>query len=163
MTSTLAKKPVLRLKGLREPPVPKAVVTIVEVPIKVDERAVPTEVKAKRRSKGKARYAAVVAIRRQLIRRFPAAFKDYKSPKLPLKVGIRADLLIAAPDLDPELLGSAIAQYISIAQYIYSPGGNYHQALTEGAVRVGLDGSPAGYVTAEEAEHAAQIIKGRNK
>ena len=41
--------------------------------------------------------------------------------------------------------------------YTYGP--RYLGALTHGANRLGLDGSPRGYVTAEEAQYAALSLK----
>ena len=38
---------------------------------------------------------------------YPGAFKNFQSAKLPLKVGIRADILAAMPDVEPKLIEAA--------------------------------------------------------
>jgi ProP effector len=78
---------------------------------------------------------------------FPGAFRaaDDPGPWPPLKVGIHRDILQRAPEFAAprKLLRRAIARYI--ADWRYRAG------RVEGAVRVDLDGQPAGTVTASQA------------
>jgi ProP effector len=78
----------------------------------------------------------------------------------PLKVGIFHDIVAAAPDIEAKQIKRALRWYVSGMHYLAN--------LQEGAVRVGLDGVPAGTVIAAEAEHArgrlnAMLIKRRAK
>jgi ProP effector len=84
---------------------------------------------------------------------YPGAFKNFKSAKLPLKVGIRADILAAMPDVEPKLIEAALREYCYRS--------DYQRYLTEGAGRVNLQGEVVGTVSAEEARHAATCMKGK--
>ena len=84
---------------------------------------------------------------------YPGAFKNFKSAKLPLKVGIRADILAAMPDVEPKLIEAALREYCYRS--------DYPRYLTEGAGRVNLQGEVVGTVSAEEARHAAAYMKGK--
>jgi hypothetical protein len=59
------------------------------------------------------------------------AFKNFKSAKLPLKVGIRADILAAMPDVEPKLIEAALREYCYHR--------DYQRYLTEGAGRVNAE------------------------
>jgi hypothetical protein len=59
------------------------------------------------------------------------AFKNFKSAKLPLKVGIRADILVAMPDVEPKLIEAALREYCYHR--------DYQRYLTEGAGRVNAE------------------------
>lgn len=63
----------------------------------------------------------------------------------PLKIGIQEDL-VADDKVSRTKIKRALASYVRSPQYLRS--------FQEGAERIGLDGQPAGEVTAEEAEHA---------
>ena len=89
---------------------------------------------------------AARATRELLAERFPACFKPKGAMKLPLKIGIYHDVLAALPEVGRHRLHDAFADYTN--------GPKYLTQIVEGAVRVALDGSPAGLVTAKEAEHA---------
>jgi ProP effector len=78
---------------------------------------------------------------------FPGAFS---SPPRPLRIGVRDDLLARASAISPGELREALARWTSALAY--------QRALVEGAVRVDLDGEPAGAVTAGEAAHARERI-----
>ena len=81
---------------------------------------------------------AVHALHALLIKRFPEAFpKDYDAIR-PLKLGIHADLIARAPDLDPVLLRRALANHASRDGYLL--------ALIHGRGdrRYDLDGHPVG-------------------
>lgn len=89
----------------------------------------------------------IAETRKVLAERFPAAFMRKGGPtKLPLKVGIRDDVLAAVPDLNPTLVRRAIGDYVT--------GPKYARAMVAGAVRFDLQGMPAGVVTEEEAKYA---------
>src|ERR1700751_4605177 len=75
--------------------------------------------------------------------RFPQAFSRH-SPR-PLKIGVHADAfaVLGGPGgIRPRDLRSALRAYTGTRRYL--------QTLRAGAMRVGLDGEPAGTVTAEE-------------
>jgi ProP effector len=87
-------------------------------------------------------------MRRILLERFPACFKPFLEVKAPLKIGIRQDLVAAAPDLDP------YAIRLAVRDYCY--GRTYHQAaMVAGAQRIGVHGEPAGEVKPEHAANHA--------
>ena len=61
---------------------------------------------------------AVHAVHALLIQRFPNAFpKNYDAIR-PLKLGIHADLIARAPDLDPVLLRRALANHTQRDGYL---------------------------------------------
>ena len=102
-----------------------------------------------------ARRARIAATIELLCDRFPETFSR-REPQ-PLKVGVHADLLAALDGMvEPRDLKSALAGYTSNARYL--------RALSAGACRVGLDGNPAGTVTAEDEAVAkarlAELAKG---
>jgi ProP effector len=134
-------KPTLRLKLGKNPPAP-----VTPAPTPSPPLQPTTELPSDRQQQ-----TAAVALRRQLIRIYPGAFKNFKSAKLPLKVGIRADILAAMPDVEPKLIEAALREYC------YR--GDYQRYLTEGAGRVNLQGEVVGTVSTEEARHAAACMK----
>jgi ProP effector len=81
----------------------------------------------------------------QLAGQFPAAFLPDGSRK-PLKIGIHNDLALRG--ISRAVIQRGLGLYCSNHRYL--------AALQEGAVRVGLDGEPAGTVTADAAAHARQ-------
>jgi ProP effector len=89
---------------------------------------------------GRATIAAVIKL---LCDRFPQAFGPRGQPRYPLKVGIHADLMAALGGaVRPRDLKSALRAYTSNPAYL--------RALSAGAARVSIDGSPAGPVTADD-------------
>ncbi|MBY6265532.1 hypothetical protein EI613_26955 [Azospirillum sp. 412522] len=91
------------------------------------------------------------ADRRALAAAFPACFNQPKSraPKRPLKVGITADLIargITGEDGQP-----LSHKRIERAVRDYCLGTKYDAALIPGAVRIDLDGNPAGSVSVSHA------------
>lgn len=90
-------------------------------------------------------------MRAKLTKRFPNCFADFCKPKRPLKVGITADVIAAAPDLDCNEVSNAITDYCS--------GKSYRAAMIEGVARIDLDGNAAGVVTKREAGHAVRKLK----
>jgi ProP effector len=144
----LHARPTLRLKSSAPPPEPATVprptppprpAPAVAEPLAAELGAVDTT----KRNEKRLFWAEVSNTRRQLIRRFPAIFRGHKAtPKLPLKVGIYADVCAAAADIDPKLIAAAIGQYVRA--------GNYGEFLVEGATRFDLNGQPCGVVAAHE-------------
>lgn len=96
----------------------------------------------------------VVRVIGTLQKRFPAAFPKNPAPKVPLKVGILADLLAQASDL--QLTEAQIREAVST----WCRGSRYWACLTDGAARVDLSGAPAGTVTSRDAAFARNQAKG---
>lgn len=86
-----------------------------------------------------------------LVERFPKAFMPKGADKIPLKLGIRADIRAACPDLSGLAVGVALFDYVS--------GFKYRDALKEGADRVDLDGNPVAKVIAIEAIGRLPVVK----
>jgi ProP effector len=83
-----------------------------------------------------------------LAAKFPRTFFVNGGERKPLKIGITNDLIAA------ELKFSGTNIRLALRAYASSPG--YLSAMQEGAVRVGLDGEPAGIVTEDAAMHAGR-------
>ena len=100
---------------------------------------------------GQKRRTGLRADRRALAHSFPACFNPQKSkaPKRPLKVGITADIIargVIGEDGQP-----LSRNRIERAVRDYCLGTKYRAALVSGAVRIDLDGNPAGIVTPDQA------------
>ncbi|CAB3645157.1 ProQ/FinO family protein [Trinickia soli] len=96
----------------------------------------------------------VVRVIGKLQKRFPAAFPKNPAPKVPLKVGVLADLIAQASEL--QLSEAEIREAVST----WCRGSRYWACLTDGAARVDLAGEPAGVVTARDAAFARNQAKG---
>src|SRR4029077_29205 len=82
---------------------------------------------------------------------FPQTFVFEKHlPHRPLKVGIAADILARCPALTRRELGPVLSVYAKRLMYL--------QSLVAGAIRIDLDGNPAGEVSAVDAEHAGATL-----
>lgn len=84
---------------------------------------------------------------------FPACFISSGEAR-PLKIGIFQDLaarLADDPRVSKTLLRSALRQYTSSWRYLHG--------LRPGALRVDLDGNPAGELTEEHVTHAKSALK----
>ncbi len=90
----------------------------------------------------------VVHVIGKLQKRFPAAFPKNPAPKVPLKIGILADLVAQAESL--KLSEDEIREAVST----WCRGSRYWACLTDGAARVDLNGAPAGVVTTRDATFA---------
>jgi ProP effector len=91
-----------------------------------------------------------------LAEKFPRTFMLYEQRRVPLKTGIRSEVLAALPDLEPRAIRTALALHAQ------APG--YLRAVVRGGPRIGLDGLPAGAVTAAEAAWALeQAIAGEQR
>jgi ProP effector len=82
-----------------------------------------------------------------LCEHFPAVFTHDPAERRSLKRGIDRDLVVR---LDGIVSRSALKRVLGV----YTACPEYRAKLIEGAVRIDLDGQPAGAVTAGEAEHA---------
>ncbi len=87
-----------------------------------------------------------------LVKTFPNAFFTPDRRSRPLRVGIFHELDAALP---PEIIRARLKLYLGI--YTRQP--SYLRELTPGAVRIGLNGSPAGRVSAKEAASAAAHLQ----
>ena len=72
---------------------------------------------------------------------------------VPLKIGIRADFVALYPDLDPKLLRRMLTWLTMRRAYL--------RICREGAMRYGIDGGPAGSVTAEQEAWARKMYEFR--
>jgi sRNA-binding protein len=85
-----------------------------------------------------------MAVIELLAETFPRCFVVHEARRRPLKIGIHQDILAA-------LDGAVTARELSLALSIYCGNKVYKRRLRPGAVRIGLDGEPAGIVTADQA------------
>jgi ProP effector len=83
---------------------------------------------------------------------WPATFAVEPGRRRPLKVGIDVDILAAAG-------GAILPLELKIALGAYVKAKTYLRALQEGKPRIGLDGQPAGVVSAQDAAHARWRIE----
>jgi sRNA-binding protein len=88
----------------------------------------------------------------QLSRDHPATFcRPDQEPQAALAVGIGRAIAAAYRDLPSKTRKVLLARYTRRRTYV--------ALLVAGAVRVGLDGNPAGAVTEAEAAHAAEMLR----
>ncbi len=87
---------------------------------------------------------------------FPNCFKELKETR-PLKVGIKQDLVKHLSGREDIVIGDKACMVNSLAYYVNSV--SYHKSMTEGMMRIDLDGQDAGPVTAEEARYSAECRK----
>ena len=91
------------------------------------------------------RGAQIIALQSRLAATYPATFSPDAPP--PLKIGIHVDLLARHPDLDPAILRQALKRHCERRAYQIA-------LAREGAVRVDLDGQPAGEVLEDQRKYA---------
>ena len=84
---------------------------------------------------------------------FPQTFKNGTEVK-PLKKGIKQDLIKQLSMLGNIVTEDKACMVKSMAYYVNT--GAYHKSVVEGAVRIDLEGNPAGVVTAEEAKYSTE-------
>ncbi len=93
----------------------------------------------------------------KLAARFPACISIYQWHRKPLKIGIHHDMLVALGD-NSELSPSELSTLLRI----YTGNFGYLASCTKvGTPRIGIDGTPAGMVTEDEAAHALQRLEAR--
>lgn len=84
---------------------------------------------------------------------FPASFKSQNEVK-PLKKGIKQDLVRRLSTIDSIVTEDKACMVKSLAYYVNT--GAYHKSVIASAMRIDLDGNPAGLVTAEEAKYSIE-------
>jgi sRNA-binding protein len=92
-----------------------------------------------------------MAMRSHLLQIFPKAFMPFDAPKIPLKVGIRQDIMTSHPQLAWKAVNAALEDYCG--------GRSYLRAMIPGAVRIDLDGIPVDVVTIDQAARAAEQLR----
>jgi ProP effector len=102
------------------------------------------------------RHRRILETRAELHTRFPKCFMPFGAPKLPLKIGIDKDLLAVAD-------GALHYQRMLWALIDYVNGDHYLAKLIAGAVRVDLDGNPAGTVSEIHGQRAAAGLAKRKR
>lgn len=95
--------------------------------------------------------AAGKILRLLFVQKFPKTFMPSGVPKIPLKIGIFEDLCAALSWFPKRAIGAALDDYKS--------GTTYLQILVEGAVRVDLEGFPAGIVSVNDAKRARAALR----
>lgn len=92
-------------------------------------------------------------IRTAMVMQFPNCFAAKGQPKKPLKIRIDRDIFqhgrAAYPDLSRKLISAFLRDYTG--------GLNYHRCMIEGAIRVDLNGEPAGKVALVDAAYHANM------
>lgn len=83
---------------------------------------------------------------------FPDSFKTGIEIK-PLKKGIKQDLVKRLSTMDTIVTEDKACMVKSLAYYVNTSA--YHKSVIEGAMRIDLDGKPAGVVSAEEAKYSS--------
>lgn len=84
---------------------------------------------------------------------FPATFKNANEVK-PLKKGVKQDLIKHLSTIDTIVTEDKACMVKSLAYYVNTAA--YHKSVVAGAVRIDLDGNPAGVVSAEEAKYSIE-------
>ncbi len=82
---------------------------------------------------------------------FPECFAPHGDLRSPLAIGVREKLIEALPEVAPDLIAKALTAYTASPRL-------YRASFRFGEARIGLDGEPAGTVTATEAEHAGRLL-----
>lgn len=85
-----------------------------------------------------------------LISAFPLVFRCKGEIKMPLKIGVREDIVAAGLNLPEYRLRAALTKYCS------SP--RYHLGVLLHRHRYNLNGEEVGTITKDEAEHAAEYL-----
>jgi len=84
---------------------------------------------------------------------YPLCFKDSRETQ-PLKVGIKQDLVKRLGSRDDIVINDKACMIKSLSYYVNTI--NYYKNVFEGALRIDLNGQPAGTVTAEEALYSSE-------
>lgn len=88
---------------------------------------------------------------------------SFKSPNdvRPLKKGIKQDLVKRLSTIAEIVTEDKACMVKSLAYYVNTAA--YHKSVVEGAVRIDIDGSPAGVVTSEEAKYSHDRYQAKMK
>jgi ProP effector len=89
---------------------------------------------------------------------FPLCFKEMKEVQ-PLKIGIKQDLVKQLSTMTDVVVSDKSCMVNSLSYYVNSPA--YHKSVVAKAVRIDLDGNPAGVVTEEEAKYSVERRKAK--
>ena len=93
----------------------------------------------------------IATILELLCARFPLCFAMYEAKRRPLKLRIDLELLaVLGDEIEPRQLSRALGVYTGWPGYL--------RRMRAGEPRIGLDGAPAGGVTADEARYAADKL-----
>jgi ProP effector len=91
-----------------------------------------------------------------LAKAYSKCFFVNEKARVPLKVGISNDIASRfPPGKMPKALGLALRYYVGSPHYL--------KKLVLGAKRIGLDGVPAGAVTAEQEKQARMLLAGQKE
>lgn len=105
------------------------------------------------KSKKTAAVDPVVLIIGKLQKLFPKTFPKNPNPKVPLKVGILDDLYARSEEI------GISNEDIQLAIKTWCKSSRYWNASKEGAIRIDLDGNPAGVVEANGAAQARAMAR----
>jgi ProP effector len=101
-----------------------------------------------------ARSVTVQAVLALLVECFPRCFAVYENRRRPLKLGIHNDILTVMDGaITPQELSQALRCYVSNDGYL--------RACRQGALRIDLNGQPAGEVLAAEAANSTAVLAAR--
>jgi sRNA-binding protein len=93
---------------------------------------------------------AIGAVLELLVEMFPKCFALFEQHRRPLKINIHSDILAL---LDGAVTGQELYRALSI----YTGNRVYRRRLIAGAVRIDLNGQPAGVVTPEQAQPRRKV------
>jgi RNA chaperone ProQ/FINO-like protein len=113
-------------------------------------RSIERSAPQRRAERERRRKSSIYRTRLWLRHLYPACFAGLGADKQPLKIGILHDILASQPTAHRGIVCDALSDYTG--------GARYFMAMSEGAVRIDLNGEPAGIVTADEAAFAAQRL-----
>lgn len=91
---------------------------------------------------------------------FPQTFTSGNDVK-PLKKGIKQDLIKALSAFDNIATDDKACMVKSLAYYVNTA--VYHKKVVMGAVRIDLEGKPAGEVSAEEAKYSVERVQAKQQ
>lgn len=90
--------------------------------------------------------------RNAVLETLAASFSVFRDG-LPLAIGIHKTIRERLPEIEPQQLRAAMRIHTASTRYL--------KALSQAAVRVDLDGGPAGEVTAEQRQQAVDTLRER--
>jgi ProP effector len=89
---------------------------------------------------------------------FPLCFRDIKEIQ-PLKIGIKQDLVKVLSTREDIVIGDKACMVSSLSYYVNSTA--YHKSVIEGAMRIDLEGNPAGLISVEESQYSLDCRKAK--
>jgi len=145
MAPLFKDRPRLTLPGFKTPPASAPTPPLASAPV-LDQGQKPRPPTAHRVEID--RRAAL--LRAELVRRFPRCFVAEDETPRPLKIGIKADIVAALPDVNPHDLINTLTAYCTAPAY--------YTAMIASTDRVDLDGNVAGPVSASAKRHSARKL-----